>query len=157
MPPADQGFGAIDPTGGSVDLRLIVQFELPQAQRVVQIAFKLYPFVRSRTHALFITLHIVAATLLRAIHGGIRSRKKRVHAWPILREEWYANAGRNVDLDPEQLHGRLHDLDRSLADLERFRPRHRSGEEDHEFIASRARGRVYGANGAAETLRHLAQ
>ena len=157
MPPADQGLRAVDPTARGIDLRLIVQLELPAAQRLVQVAFELYALLRHRAHAFGIALHVISASFLGAVHGGVGSRDQGVDARPVAREECDADAGGDVHVDAEQLHGGLHLLDRPLADLDRFGLRHRSPEQDHELIAPEACGRIHGANRVTEALCGLAQ
>src|SRR5205823_5568806 len=148
---------SVSPTARGIDLRLIVQLELPAAQRLMQVAFELHALLRHRAHAFGIALHVIAASFLGAVHGGVGSRDQGVDARPVAREECDADAGGDVHVDAEQPHGGLHLLDRPLADLERFGLRHGSPEQDHELIAPEACGRIDGANRVTEALCGLAQ
>src|SRR5207237_7284767 len=59
MPPADQGFRTVDPTARGVDLRRVVQFELPAAQRLMQVALEFDALLRHRAHSFGIALHVI--------------------------------------------------------------------------------------------------
>src|SRR5437763_5847713 len=157
MPPADQGFRTVDPTARGVDLRLVVQFELPAAQRLMQVALEFDALLRHRAHSFGIALHVIAASFLGAVHGGVGARDQGVYGRSIAREERDADTGGDVDVDAVQPHRGFHLLDRPFADLDRFRLRHGSPEQDHELIASQACGGIHGANRVTEALRDLAQ
>src|SRR5256886_17697960 len=108
MPPADQGLRAVDPTARGIDLRLIVQLELPAAQRLVQVAFELYALLRHRAHAFGIALHVISASFLGAVHGGVGSRDQGVDARPVARAECDADAGGDVHVDAKGMRSEEH-------------------------------------------------
>jgi len=87
------GFRAVDPTARGIDLGLIVQLELTAVQRLMQVAFELHALLRDCTHAFGVALHIIAASFLGAVHGGVGSRDQGVDGRPIAREERDADAG----------------------------------------------------------------
>ena len=157
MAPADQRFGAVDPARRGVDLGLVMQLELVAAQCLVQLALELHALLRDRAHAFGIALHVVAAALLGVVHGRVRVRQQRIDSSAIAWTERNADAGRDVHVDAEEPHGRLHHLQQALAHLQRLRMRHRPVEDDHELVSPEACNAIDGADGSLEPHGHLAQ
>src|SRR5215469_17499594 len=104
MTPAYQCFSAVDAPAGGVDLRLVVQLELPAAQRLVQLALESDAVLGRSGHALSKPLHVVAAALLGAVHRRIGAGEQYIDRRSITRIEGNADARGDVHIDPEQPH-----------------------------------------------------
>ena len=99
MPPANQRLGAVNSARCGVDLRLVVELELPQRQRLVQVALQLDLVLRNGIHSRRIALNVVAAALLGAVHGRVGVGKQSLDFAAIRGKHRDADARGGVDID----------------------------------------------------------
>jgi len=137
-----------------VDDRLVVHIELAALQRSAQARFDGDALLEPLVHALAEELVVVAATILRLVHGGIGVAQQLAHVGPVVGIESEPDADRGHERTPIHHHGRAEravDARGGIAHLlGALDPPH----HHHELIAAHAHYQVLGTDGRAQTLRH---
>ncbi len=91
--PADQGLCAAQFTRRQTDLRLVMQPEPTQLQRLTQRMFHLHPGQDVGIHLGLIKAEAAPSLLLDLVHRSVGALDQRIQRTPILREQRYADAG----------------------------------------------------------------
>jgi len=137
-----------------VDDRLVVHIELAALQCRAQARFDGDALLEALVHALAEELVVVAAAILRLVHGGVGVAQQLAHVGAVVRIESHPDADRGHERAPVHHHGRAQcAVDARggiLHPLGTLDPAH----HDHELIAAHAHHQVIGAHGRAHALRH---
>ena len=157
MLPADQRLDAAQLAVAPIDLRLVVDLELPFEQRRMQIAFEQHALAGHLVHARGEELEVVPPLLLGVIHRRVGVFHQGLAVVAVGRENADPDARRRVQrvpVDHVVAGERLQDL---AGHRRRVRPGLHPRQHDHELVAAEPRDDVALAHAAFEAARHLDQ
>ena len=155
MPPAYQRLDAVNEAGLGVDLRLIVQLELLERERLVQVALQLHPLLGRGIHAFRVALNVVPAALLGAVHGGVGVGDERLRALAVGRKHGDADARGGVQVDAVETDRELERLDGAPRDVLRVLVLRQAVHDEQKLVPAEAPHRVGAARDARQAVRHF--
>ena len=142
-----------------VHLRLVIELELIQRDRLMQVALELHAILDARAHTPFEALNAAASALLRAIHGGVGVRGQRLRwSLPSCGIQGDADARRGVHVDLRRCAPAP-----AATSTARIASRLASSacstecDQQHELIAADARHGIGRAHQARQAARDLLQ
>ena len=98
--PAHQGFDAADPAARDIDLRLIMQLQLPPRDRGPQCVLELDALGRLASHRRRVELEALSAARLDPVLGDVGVAQQRVEIVPVPRKHAGSDAQRYMDVVP---------------------------------------------------------
>ena len=150
--PAQQRFDPRDRACGHVDLGLVVHAELAPLQAVPQAGLQGELLRRVRLQLGGVEAESVAAPVLGAVHGDVRSRQQRLRVAAVGRIGADPDAQRDVELLPVDLAQLGHGCEQLSRDLGQRGRVAQLFDQQHEFVSAEARDDVALAHAVCQAL-----
>ena len=154
MVPAHERFHPGEAPGRELELRLVVQHELPFRQRLAELALEPPARLRRLVHGGLEEMDAGAAVGLGPVECQVRVPEQDVGLVPVLREQGDAQAGRGLHLVAVEREGCCEggqDLVGQGGDIVGLADR---GVDDGELVPAQPGQGVGGAHGSGDPLRH---
>src|SRR5258707_12301510 len=155
--PAEQGFDRVDFAAGEADLRLIVNLELAVLESTAEPGLHVEPAGNAGLGLGGVELVVVAAVLLRLVHGHIGALQQLFGRLAVAGEDRDPDARRDVDFAFRKRERSIELRADPVRDRGNARLRLYSFQEDGELVTAEARNAVLVAHAAAYAFGRLAK